>query len=68
VQASAKEAYRLFQANPYHPGLRFRQIDPADPSIYSARVGLHYRVLGVREGDVITWFWIGSHADYDRLV
>jgi hypothetical protein len=22
----------------------------------------------VRDGDVIVWFWIGSHADYDRLL
>lgn len=21
-----------------------------------------------REGDDITWFWIGSHAEYDALV
>ncbi len=36
--------------------------------IYSVRIGLDYRALGVREGDDIVWFWIGSHADYDRLV
>jgi len=36
--------------------------------IYSARVGLGYRVLGLWEGDTITWFWIGSHAEYDTLL
>ena len=36
--------------------------------MYSARVGLHYRTLGLpREGGV-HWFWIGTHAEYDRLV
>ena len=34
----------------------------------SVRVGLGYRALGVRHGDDILWFWIGSHAEYDRLV
>jgi hypothetical protein len=35
---------------------------------WSARVGLGYRALGLdAEGDVV-WFWIGSHADYDKLL
>ncbi len=32
------------------------------------RVGKNYRALGYREGDEITWVWIGSHADYDHLL
>jgi hypothetical protein len=31
-------------------------------------VGRNYRVLGLRDGDEITWFWIGSHSEYDRLL
>lgn len=38
------------------------------PPIYSARVGLGYRALAVREGGTWIWFWIGNHADYDRLL
>ncbi len=67
VQKQAREAYRLFRQNPAHPGLRFKQVHP-DPPTYSARVGIGYRALGVLEGDAITWYWIGSHAEYDRLV
>jgi hypothetical protein len=37
-------------------------------NVYSVRIGLGYRALGILEGSVVTWFWIGSHADYDRLV
>jgi hypothetical protein len=36
--------------------------------IFSARVGLGYRTLGVQEGDDIVWFRIGSHAEYDQLL
>ena len=36
--------------------------------IYSVRIGLGYRALGLLEGTVVTWFWIGSHADYDRIL
>jgi hypothetical protein len=32
------------------------------------RIGLAYRALGVRDGEEIIWFWIGSHAHYDRLL
>jgi hypothetical protein len=67
VQRQAREAYRLFKDNPSHPGLHFKQVS-ADPPMYSARVGISYRAIGAREGDVITWFWIGSHAEYDKLI
>jgi hypothetical protein len=29
---------------------------------------MHYRVLGLREPDAMVWFWIGSHAEYDKLL
>jgi hypothetical protein len=67
VQRQARTAYRLFKNDPHHPSLRFRQVHPNRP-IYSARISRDYRAVGVRDGDTITWFWIGSHADYDKLV
>lgn len=66
VRHQARIAYRLFQQNPHHPSLHFK---PIAPSIYSVRVGLHYRALGTQiSGNTIVWFWIGSHAEYDRLI
>jgi hypothetical protein len=67
VQDRAREAYRLFARDPAHPGLRFKSVHSSQP-IYSVRIGLGYRALGVRTGDEIVWFWIGSHADYDDLL
>ena len=67
VQRSARRAHRLFIRDPHHPSLQFKQVHPSRP-IYSARVALGYRALGVQEGDDLIWFWIGSHADYDRLL
>jgi hypothetical protein len=32
------------------------------------RVGLNYRAVGVRDGQDVIWFWIGSHAEYDKLI
>jgi hypothetical protein len=36
--------------------------------IYSVRVTLGYRAVGLLEGEEITWIWIGTHAAYDRLL
>ena len=66
VQRQARDAYRLFEQDPFHPSLRFRQVHAVLP-IYSARVGIGHRALGRREDDDVIWFWIGSHAVYDQV-
>jgi hypothetical protein len=67
VQQRARTAYRIWRENPGHPGLQFKQIH-ATESIYSVRIGLGWRAVGIRSGEVIVWYWIGSHADYDTLI
>lgn len=68
VRRQALAAYRQFKRDPYHPSLHFKRVSQTDP-IYSARVGDGYRALGVRRpSDTILWYWIGSHADYDKLL
>jgi hypothetical protein len=67
VKAGAKGAFRLFRDNPAHPSLQFKKLEGQD-DVYSARVGLNYRALGVLQGSRIIWFWIGSHPDYDRMI
>lgn len=67
VQAQARKNYRLWRANPAHPSLHFKRVHVHQP-LYSVRIGLGWRALGLLEDDTITWFWIGSHADYDRLI
>lgn len=67
VKAQARKAYRIWQESPAHPGLQFMKVHTTE-SIYSVRVSLGWRVLGLREGDTMYWFWIGSHAEYDQLL
>ena len=31
-------------------------------------IGLHYRAVAVEHEGNMVWFWIGGHADYDRLL
>lgn len=67
VRQQAREAYRTFARDPQHPSLRLKSAHATRP-VYSARVGLGYRALAIRDGEVWVWFWIGSHAEYDRLL
>ena len=67
AQKQTRQAYRLFIENPHHPSLRFKSIHPTR-SIFSVRIGLNYRAVGIRDGDDMIWYWIGSHADYDKLI
>jgi hypothetical protein len=67
IKSRARKNYRLWRANPAHPGLYFKRVH-ATESIYSLRARLGWRAAGYLDGDTVTWFGIGSHADYDKLL
>jgi hypothetical protein len=67
VRAQARAVYALFSQSPFHASLQFKKLN-GFPVWWSVRIGRYYRAIGARDGDVIRWFWIGSHADYDKLV
>jgi len=67
VQRQARRAYRTFLQNPNHPSLRFKPVHPTRP-IYSVRISSDYRAVEILEGSEIVWYWIGSHADYNKLL
>jgi len=60
----ADKNYELLKADPQHPSLQLKAVG----RFRSVRIGLRYRALGVEVADGISWFWIGTHAEYDRLV
>jgi hypothetical protein len=59
----AQKNYELWQANAFHPSLRFK---PLSGKNWSARVGDHYRAVGKFSGEMFTWEWIGSHEEYNK--
>jgi hypothetical protein len=63
VRDLADQAYGRLKQDPRHPSLHFKKIG----RFWSVRIGAHYRALAVDAPDGLVWFWIGSHADYDRL-
>jgi hypothetical protein len=67
IQNQARRAYRTFRQNPNHPSLRFKPVHTILP-IYSVRISAGYRAVGTLRGEGIVWFWIGSHAAYDKLL
>ena len=62
----ARDAHRLWLENPRLPGLRFKKVHARRP-IYSVRVNLSNRAVGILDGDDMVWFWIGPHDDYEAL-
>ncbi|MCC6868560.1 MAG: hypothetical protein IT522_07030 [Burkholderiales bacterium] len=64
VRALADKSFALLKADSRHPSLRLKRIE----HFQSVRVGLYYRALGVAVEDGISWFWIGTHAEYDKIV
>jgi uncharacterized protein (DUF427 family) len=64
VQQLADSCFELLKESPRHPSLHFKHTG----KYWSVRVGLHYRALGVSVENVVVWFWIGTHAEYDRLI
>ncbi|GBO54861.1 hypothetical protein APA_2912 [Pseudanabaena sp. lw0831] len=67
IRERAYEAYLQFKEDPSHPSLRFKKIHSELP-IYSVRISKNYRAVGQLDKDTIIWFWIGSHAEYDKLL
>lgn len=64
VQQLADRSYELLCGDPRHPSLHFKKVG----LFWSARVGLHYRALAVEAEEDLAWVWIGTHAEYDRLL
>jgi len=66
IQKFARDNYELLKQNPAHPSLQFKQVK--NGAFRSVRVSSGYRALGVPVDQGVQWFWIGSHADYDKLL
>ena len=64
IRELADANFALLKRNLRRPSLQFKKVG----RFWFARVGLRHRALAVETDDGYLWFWIGSHADYDRLI
>lgn len=64
IRRLAHKNFRLWLRDPRHPSLHFKKVG----KFWSARVGDDFRALAIITEQGAEWFWIGSHAEYDRLL
>ena len=67
VRDKAHAAFLMRTANPDHPSLRFKKVHATLP-VYSVRIDLDWRAVGVLQEGLVVWFWVGPHREYDRLL
>jgi mRNA-degrading endonuclease RelE of RelBE toxin-antitoxin system len=66
TREAARKAYRLFEQDPGHPSLQFKKLGGYE-RIWSVRISAQYRAVGERHADTISWAWIGTHNEFDKL-
>jgi mRNA-degrading endonuclease RelE of RelBE toxin-antitoxin system len=67
IQRLADRQFELLKADPLHPSLHFKKVGRRK-QLWSVRVGLDYRALGMDKPEGVVWIWIGTHAEYDGLL
>ena len=64
VREVAERAFAVLKVDPGHPSLHLKKVG----EFWSVRVGLRYRAVGRQVADGVLWFWIGTHAEYDKVI
>ncbi|MDW7681963.1 MAG: hypothetical protein SCK70_15480 [bacterium] len=64
IKNLAKENFKLLILNPRQPSLHFKKVG----KFWSARVGLTYRALAIKDGHDFIWVWIGTHDEYEQMI
>jgi hypothetical protein len=64
VRDVADRCFDRLKENPRHPSLHLKKAG----RYWSVRVGRQYRAAAVERVEGLVWFWIGTHAEYDKLI
>lgn len=64
IQELARQKHGLWARDPFHGSLHFKELMKG---LWSVRINHQYRALARRNGELVLWIWIGTHAEYDRL-
>jgi hypothetical protein len=64
IQDLAFKKYQLFKRDPYHPSLGLK----AKGKVWTVDIGRSYRAIALRSENTLSWFWIGSHEDYNSVL
>lgn len=64
VRKIADQRFALLKSDPQHPSLHLKKVG----RYWSVRIGRRYRALAVEVGERLVRFWVGTHAQYDKLL
>lgn len=64
IRVLAKKNFQLLKADHSHPSLQFKKVG----KVWSARVGSNYRAVATQIEGGFLWVWIGTHAEYEKLL
>jgi hypothetical protein len=63
IRELADKNFALLKSDPHYPSLHLKSVG----RYWSVRIGSRYRALAVETEVGLLWFWMGTHADYDKL-
>lgn len=64
AKSRARKVYHLWKADPRHPSLQFQK----KGNYWAINISPGYRALARESDDILYWFWIGAHDEYERLL
>ena len=64
IKQLARKNFDLLKENPQHASLHLKRVR----KYWSVRIGLKHRALAIEMNEGLLWFWIGTHAEYDKLI
>jgi steroid 5-alpha reductase family enzyme len=59
-----KKNFELLKSDSNHPSLQLKKVG----KLWSARIGLDYRALALKDGEDYIWVWIGTHDKYEQIL
>jgi mRNA-degrading endonuclease RelE of RelBE toxin-antitoxin system len=64
VRKLADKNFEILKSDPRHPSLQLKKVG----RYWSVRVGEDYRAVGRKVEGGFSWFWIGVHDEYIKLI
>ncbi len=64
IRELADKNFEILKENSMHPSLHLKKVG----GYWSVRVGKKYRAVAIKMEEGLLWFWIGTHAEYDKLL
>lgn len=64
LQKLARKNFELLKSDLNHPSLHFKKVG----KLWSARIGINYRALALKDEEDYIWVWIGTHDEYEQIL